>query len=167
MGIRAGAVILALSVFGQPAPDSRLPAPGFHHLHVNSVNPEAAIDFYTTAFPSTSRTTFAGQPALSSPNNVLVLFNKVATPPATQPQTAFWHFGWHVTDVRAALDRFLKQNITLVPLYTGLPAVASAKAGLPRRSLGEGGYNRKIAILAVFLHVRSTPHQNRRHAERP
>ena len=65
------------------------------------------------AFPSTSKGTFAGQPALRSPNNVWVLFNKVAAPPATQPQTAFWHFGWHVTDVRATLDRFLKQNITL------------------------------------------------------
>src|SRR5688500_17334098 len=63
--------------------------------------------------------TFAGQPALASPNNVLVLFNRVAAPPATQPQTAFWHFGWHVTDVRATLDRFLRQHITLVPLYTG------------------------------------------------
>jgi catechol 2,3-dioxygenase-like lactoylglutathione lyase family enzyme len=96
-----------------------LPVPGFHHLHLNSVNPEAAIEFYIKAFPSTSRTTFADQPALASPNNVLVLFNKVATPPATQPHTAFWHFGWHVTDVRASLARFLQQNITLVPLYTG------------------------------------------------
>ena len=95
------------------------PAPSFHHLHLNSVNPDAAIEFYVKAFPTTSKATFAGQPALRSPNNVLVLFNKVATPPATQPQTAFWHFGWHVTDVRAALDRFLKQHITLVPLYTG------------------------------------------------
>ena len=102
-----------------PAPDSRLPAPGFHHLHLNSVNPEAAIDFYTKAFPSTSKTTVAGQPALRSPNNVLVLFDKVATPPATQPQTAFWHFGWHVTNVRASLEHFLRQNLTLVPLYTG------------------------------------------------
>ena len=96
-----------------------LPTPGFHHLHLNSINPEAAIDFYTRQFPTTSKGTFAGQPALRSPNNVWVLFNKVAAPPATQPQTAFWHFGWHVTDVRASLDRFLKQNITLVPLYTG------------------------------------------------
>jgi hypothetical protein len=56
---------------------------------------------------------------LRSPNNVWVLFNKVATPPATQPPTAFWHFGWHVTDVRATLDRFLKSNIPLLPLYTG------------------------------------------------
>ena len=101
------------------AAQSPLPPPTFHHLHLNSVNPEAAIEFYTAAFPSTSKAAFAGQPALRSPNNVLVLFTKVAAPPATQPQTAFWHFGWHVTDVRAARDRFLKQNITLVPLYTG------------------------------------------------
>lgn len=119
MGLRAGTVILALTFFGQPDTGSRLAVPVFHHLHLNSVNPDAAIDFYTRAFPTTSKTTFAGQPALRSPNNVLVLFNKVAAPPATQPPTAFWHFGWHVTDVRATLDRFLKLNVTLVPLYTG------------------------------------------------
>src|SRR5712671_4725749 len=76
-----------------------LPAPGFHHLHLNSVDPDAAIDFYTRQFPSTARTSFAGLPALTSPNDVLVLFTKVATPPPTAPQTAIWHFGWHVTDV--------------------------------------------------------------------
>jgi catechol 2,3-dioxygenase-like lactoylglutathione lyase family enzyme len=119
MGIRAGAIVLALAAFAQPDPGSRLPVPVFHHLHLNSVNPEAAIDFYTKAFPTTSKGTFAGQPALRSPNNVWVLFNKVAAPPATQPQTAFWHFGWHVTDVRATLDRYLRQNIPLLPLYTG------------------------------------------------
>jgi len=101
------------------AAQSALPAPSFHHLHLNSVNPEAAIEFYVKAFPSTSKGTFAGQPALRSPNNVWVLFSRVGAPPATQPQTAFWHFGWHVTDVRATLDRYLKQNIPLVPLYTG------------------------------------------------
>ena len=120
MGARARAVILVgLSAWApgglRPARTrgaAPLPAPGFHHLHLNSVNPEAAIEFYVKGFPSTSKGTFAGQPALRSPNNVWVLFNKVAAPPATQPQTAFWHFGWHVTDVRATLDRFLKQNIT-------------------------------------------------------
>ena len=45
----------------QPA---TLPTPGFHHLHLNSVNPEAAIAFYVRQFPSTSASTFAGQPAL-------------------------------------------------------------------------------------------------------
>jgi catechol 2,3-dioxygenase-like lactoylglutathione lyase family enzyme len=123
MGARARAVVLTLIAVSLQLPaigsQSPLAAPTFHHLHLNSVNPEAAVEFYTKAFPSTSKGTFAGQPALSSPNNVWVLFNKVAAPPATEPQTAFWHFGWHVTDVRATLDRYLKQNITLVPLYTG------------------------------------------------
>jgi catechol 2,3-dioxygenase-like lactoylglutathione lyase family enzyme len=126
MGARAGKLtvaLLGLAGYGLAgaglAAQSGLPTPAFHHLHLNSVNPEAAIEFYVKAFPSTSKGTFAGQPALRSPNNVWVLFSEVAAPPATQPQTAFWHFGWHVTDVRATLDRYRKQNITLVPLYTG------------------------------------------------
>ena len=72
-----------------------LPAPGFHHLHLNSVDPAAAIDFYTRQFSSTSASSWGGLPALASPNNVLLLFSKVATPPATTPQSAIWHFGWH------------------------------------------------------------------------
>src|SRR5262245_30287001 len=97
-----------------------LPAPGFHHLHLNSTNPDAAIDFYTKQFPSTSRTTFAGQPALESLNNVLVLFNKVATPPLLKPETAIWHFGWHVTDVHKSLETFKQRpDVKLLPLYTG------------------------------------------------
>jgi catechol 2,3-dioxygenase-like lactoylglutathione lyase family enzyme len=94
-----------------------LPTPGFHHLHLNSINPEAAIDFYTKQFPATSKGTFAGQPALRSPNNVWVLFNKVSSPPATQPQTAFWHFGWHVTDVHKSMQAFTERGVTLLPLY--------------------------------------------------
>jgi catechol 2,3-dioxygenase-like lactoylglutathione lyase family enzyme len=101
------------------AQPDRLPPPGFHHLHLNSVNPEAAIAFYTKQFPSTSATTFASQPALRSPNNVLVLFAKVDAPPATQPATAFWHFGWHVTDVRKSLETYKQNGVTLLPLYTG------------------------------------------------
>ena len=77
-------------------PGAALPAPGFHHLHLNSMNPDAAIAFYAKEFPSTSKATWGGMPALKSPNNVLVLFTKVEQPPATQPQTAVWHFGWHV-----------------------------------------------------------------------
>lgn len=45
-----------------------LPPPHFHHLHLNSANPEAAIAFYTEQFPSTSKSTFAGLPALKSGN---------------------------------------------------------------------------------------------------
>src|SRR5262245_50237262 len=96
-----------------------LPAPGFHHLHLNSVDPHAAIDFYTRRFSTTSKTRWGDFPALATPNDVLILFTKVATPPATSPQTAIWHFGWHVPDTRATLEAFTAQpDVTLLPLYT-------------------------------------------------
>jgi catechol 2,3-dioxygenase-like lactoylglutathione lyase family enzyme len=115
------AVSLAIAAPAPPASSDQpdLPTPGFHHLHLNSLNPEAAIAFYTEQFPATSRATFAGEPALRSPNSVWVLFTKVDAPPATQPATAFWHFGWHVTDVRQRLAEFRRRAITLLPLYTG------------------------------------------------
>jgi catechol 2,3-dioxygenase-like lactoylglutathione lyase family enzyme len=96
-----------------------LAPPRFHHLHLNSVNPEAAIAFYTQHFRSTAAGTFAGEPALVSPNNVLLLFNRVTHPPATQPPTAFWHFGWHVTSVRERVEVYKRSGVTLLPLYTG------------------------------------------------
>jgi len=96
-----------------------LPAPGFHHLHLNSVDPDAAIDFYARQFPTSARASWGGLPALASPNDVLVLFTRVATPPATSPQTAIWHFGWHVTDTRARLESYESRlDVRLLPLYT-------------------------------------------------
>ena len=106
------------STFAQGATVDKLPTPGCHHLHLNSTNPDAAIEFYTKQFPTTSKGTFAGQAALRSPNDVWVLFNRVTAPPATQPQTAFWHFGWHVNDVHASLKAFVDRGVTLLPLYT-------------------------------------------------
>ena len=96
-----------------------LAAPGFHHLHLNSVDPNAAIDFYIRQFPTSAKASWGGLPALTAPNNVLVLFTEVATPPATSPQTAIWHFGWHVPDTRASLETYQgRRDVTLLPLYT-------------------------------------------------
>jgi catechol 2,3-dioxygenase-like lactoylglutathione lyase family enzyme len=100
-----------------PATDP-LGVPGFHHLHLNSTDPDAAIAFYMRQFPSTSKATFAGLPALQA-GKVYVLFNKVNTAPPITPQTAIWHFGWHVVDVRKNLARYQEgKEVTLLPLYT-------------------------------------------------
>ena len=96
-----------------------LPPPGFHHLHLNSVDPDAAIGFYTRQFPSTSKAVWGGLAALTSPNNVMVLFNKVATAAPVLPQTAVWHFGWHVVDVRKNLAAYkTRPDVRLQPLFT-------------------------------------------------
>jgi len=94
-----------------------LPVPVFHHLHLNSVDPNAAIEFYTRQFPSTERATYAGEPALRS-GPVWVLFTKVKAAPPTQPQTAIWHFGWHVVDAHKNMAVYQQRGVKLLPLYT-------------------------------------------------
>jgi catechol 2,3-dioxygenase-like lactoylglutathione lyase family enzyme len=121
MTIRILSAVAAVIMCGTIAAKGQtmLPAPGFHHLHLNSVDPDAAIAYYVRHFPSTAKATWGGFPALKSPNNVLLLFSKVATPPKTAPQTAIWHFGWHVTDIRKSLAHYKAQpDLKLLPLYT-------------------------------------------------
>ena len=96
-----------------------LETPGFHHLHLNSVDPEAAIDWYVRQFPSTERGEWGGHKALKSPNNVLILFDRVDKAPTSEPQSAIWHFGWHVVDARRTLAAFERSpEVECLPLYT-------------------------------------------------
>ncbi len=114
----AAAMVFAtqLPAAGQTA---MLPPPGFHHLRLNSVDPDAAIAFYTRQFPSTSKAIWGGLAALKSPNNVMILFNKVTTAAPVLPQTAIWHFGWHVVDVRKSLATYKdRTEVELAPLFT-------------------------------------------------
>jgi hypothetical protein len=93
-----------------------LPEAHFHHIHLNSVNPSAAADYYTKAFTTTTKTTFNGLDAVKS-GNIYLLFNKVNTPPPTQPQSAIWHFGWNTPDSRAYLARFKQMGLSIVPMF--------------------------------------------------
>src|ERR1700675_3718079 len=102
------AVVLGVTL-ASSGQTQNLPTPGFHHLHLNSANPDAAIDFYTKQFPSTMKASIAGFPALKA-GKVYVLFTKVSMPPQTEPQTAIWHFGWHVVDVRHNLEMYKQRK---------------------------------------------------------
>lgn len=95
-----------------------LPTPGFHHLHINSTNPEAAINFYTTQFKSASKATFDGKPAIKT-GKIYLLFNKVSAPPLIKPQTAIWHWGWNVPDERAYIAHYNETKTKILPLWTG------------------------------------------------
>ena len=98
---------------------AQITPPHFHHLALNSTDPGAAIAFYKKEFPSSLETTWEGLPALASPGPVMIVFQKVTRPPDANPDiTAYWHFGWTVTDSRRSLEFFRAQNL-LVPFYTG------------------------------------------------
>lgn len=49
---------------------SWLRRPGFHHLHMNSVNPSAAIDEFLKVSPASTRVIVAGFEGVKSANNV-------------------------------------------------------------------------------------------------
>ena len=93
-----------------------LAAPGFHHLHLNSLNPEAAIGFYVHQFPSSMATSWGGFPAVKI-GSAYLLFTRVQEPWPTGVQTAIWHFGWHVQDVRKNLERYRHDGLRLLPLF--------------------------------------------------
>jgi len=111
------ASLLATPLSGA-AGQTALPPPHFHHLALNSTDPDAAIAFYRKEFPSTARTSWQGMPALVSPTHVMIVFQKTATPPPADPDiTAYWHFGFTAADSRTSLEVFRAQNL-LVPFYT-------------------------------------------------
>ena len=95
-----------------------LPTPGFHHIMLNAVDPDTAIGWYTRQFSCSRKGEWGGYPALFSDNDVLVLFNKVNRPPRQQPQSAIWHFGWHVVDSQNTVAEFKQRpEVHLLPLY--------------------------------------------------
>jgi hypothetical protein len=49
----------------------------------------------------------------------MVLFTKVNAPPTSEPQSAIWHFGWHVTNSRRCLETYkTRPEVELLSLYT-------------------------------------------------
>mgnify|MGYP001478958591 FL=1 len=103
-----------------------VPAAHFHHLHLNSVNPAAAIQYYARAFPDVTPTTMAGFEGFrttsrlaTAPGNVVVLISKVDRAPQTEPQSAIWHFGWNSTNAQAALERYRALKLHIEPMFGG------------------------------------------------
>jgi len=100
--------------------------PTLHHIHLNSANPDAAIDGYLKSYPTNTRARALGLDGFKTSNGVMMLFTKVSTPPPVigpdrqgVPQTAFWHHVWNVPDVRHALATFRKAipGFRLIPQY--------------------------------------------------
>ena|ERR1035438_4334604 len=80
----------ALSAMSQEKPSQ--PVARFHHLHLNSTDPTAAIDFYTSKLQCEKRK-FFGADAIRA-NNSWLLFTKVDAPPRSEITSAIWHMGW-------------------------------------------------------------------------
>ncbi len=109
LGYGIGTLLCGLSVspnLAQSASDVR-----FHHVHLNSVAPAQAINFYTRTFAVTKATEIAGFVAVQS-ESLYLLFNRVKQPPAISPTSAIWHFGWGSTAMESEYQRHLANGVT-------------------------------------------------------
>jgi hypothetical protein len=123
--VTAPIVLVAVSIATlRPAHAQGRPAKNepihFHHVHLNSMNPAAAAEYYPKPFAlSATKTTFNGYEAVKT-GNVHILFSKVNTPPMTEltgPQTSVWHFGWNTPDSRKYNERFRAMGLEIAQMW--------------------------------------------------
>jgi catechol 2,3-dioxygenase-like lactoylglutathione lyase family enzyme len=88
------------------AAEPQPPAIHFHHLHLNTTDPKAAIDFYTSRFDC-EKARFAGLLDAVWAQKSWLLFTKVGQPPPWELTSAIWHFGWGAEDMKATYEKQL------------------------------------------------------------
>jgi catechol 2,3-dioxygenase-like lactoylglutathione lyase family enzyme len=113
---------------GQQPSAATTPVYRFHHVHLNSVNPEAAIDFYATHFNAT-RDRFEGKAPAVKAQGKWLLFNKVNQPPAWPIVSSLYHIGWGAPDMQATYKRLVDRGVRFETPLTDISQVLEAPAG--------------------------------------
>jgi catechol 2,3-dioxygenase-like lactoylglutathione lyase family enzyme len=116
--------------------------PNLHHVHVNSVDPERALDWYAGLWPSGQKTTVAGFPAFQA--EMAILYTRVDAPAPgawrkeqrrPDVQSPFWHIGVN-TNTKELHARLDKTKYDFMPLYSG----PDDAAGVPHSRLSPLGH---------------------------
>src|SRR5215467_1421272 len=99
-----GLTLMAMIGFAQyhALPQSALAH--FHHVHLNSTDPVAAMDIYTSKFDC-DKARFAGKLDAVWAQKSWLFFNKVKQPPKSEITSAVWHIGWGAEDMKAAYQK--------------------------------------------------------------
>src|SRR5688500_17165341 len=120
----AGGLTTIAVTNGRAQSASRASMPQLHHVGLNSVDPDRAIEWYLRVWPSAKRTTVAGQPGVAA--EMTLLFTRVDRPPPgawrhdlhrSEPQSAFWHIG-ATTNTTSIKERIEATGVSFLPLFT-------------------------------------------------
>lgn len=121
----------------------------FHHVHLNSMNPGAAIDFYTTTFDVTRKASVAGFLGVQS-ENMFLLFNKASVQPLVAPDSAIWHFGWGSTSME---QDYAKHTGNGVPFATRMTKLGSGLLFAYTRAPDGALVEINTSATRAFIHV--------------
>lgn len=98
---------------------------GIHHAHMNTLDVDAAIQWYETVWPTGARGEIAGSPAFLA--EMPLLFNQVTDPPLgafdrelrrALPQSPIWHIGAFV-NTTGRFSELAGQGVEVLDLHTG------------------------------------------------
>ena len=130
-------------------PQEPATAASFHHVHLNSLDPSKAIDFYTHTFDVTKRISLASFDGIQS-ENIYLLFNRVNKPAAITPDTAIWHFGWGSTAMEADYKKHLDNGVTF---HTPITRLSSGLLFAYMRAPDGALVEINTASTRAFIHV--------------
>jgi catechol 2,3-dioxygenase-like lactoylglutathione lyase family enzyme len=157
-------VAVASTQQGRAQAPSRSSLPQLHHVGLNSVDPDRAIDWYLRVWPAARRTRVAGQPAIEA--DIFLLFNKVDRPPSgawrdelhrSQPQSAFWHIG-AFTNTTDLAERLRVVGIMHLLLFTSPhDTVRVWRSGLAAAPPRDGGFSYVVAPDGVLFELTGGP----------
>jgi len=122
--IAAGTLLATLALAQTPPAATATPQPTarFHHVHLNTTDPAAAIDFYTTKFKA-RKEKFAGLLDAVWTGDSWLLFSKVQTAPPSELLSAIWHIGWGAEDMKATYQKQLDSGTKFATPITDITAM--------------------------------------------
>jgi len=99
----------------------------FHHLHLNSTDPAAAIAFYTTKFDC-EKTRFEGKLDAVFAQKSWMFFNKAGKPPTSEVTSAIWHFGWGAENMKETYQKQLDSGTHFATPITDISDIGGGNA---------------------------------------
>jgi len=121
--------LIAIFGFGVCLGQEPAPAPlaHFHHVHLNSTDPAAAIAFYTSKFDC-EKAKFAGKIDAVWAQKSWLLFDKVSKPPKSEITSAIWHIGWGAEDIKATYQKQLDSGTKFETPLSDISDIGGGKA---------------------------------------
>ena len=120
--------LMAITGFGQEHALPPQPVLAhFHHVHLNSIDPVAAIDLYTSKFDC-NKARFAGKLDAVWAQKSWLIFNKVKQPPKSEITSAVWHIGWGAEDMKATYQKQLESGTKFATPITDISDIGGGNA---------------------------------------
>ncbi|MBB6091754.1 putative enzyme related to lactoylglutathione lyase [Povalibacter uvarum] len=114
--------LLGSAVATAEEPQPAAPSAQFHHVHLNSIDPATAVDFYTTKFKA-RKEKFAGLGDAVWTGDSWLLFSKVSAPPPSELISSIWHIGWGAEDMQTTYQKQVDSGTKFATPITDITAM--------------------------------------------